>query len=654
MRNIRVWLVASGLMVALSVGGAAWQTSITPGQAGVAPGGGTQAAAPQPLKPGSGVILGRVVEGGGTTGVAGALVTLSSSALGPSASAFANGTPGGPRKVVADAQGQFVFRDLPAGAYNIDSSAPGYVNGVYGQNRIITIRRTLDFIRTVEIAESDRLVQVSVRMFRKGGISGRVVDEAGEPMVGVSVTVLARMTDWGGPIMQVAQIETTDDRGMYHVDVVPGDYLTGVLAATTTVPLTLVDGFVQAQAVGGAALQTFIGQTTSVAGLLPRGYGTRVGPLLVSQFGNRNAPVVPPMPADGSSWFYPSTYHPSSLASMDAVVVNVAPGEEKTGIDIHVRPIPVRRISGRIVGPSGPAGGMGLRLISADPTVQRTSPATLIDLPQAVADGTGAFTFVGVAPGAYTLYVIKRPTAGDPSILWAAEAVSVSDTDVRNVEVLLKPGALITGRVVFDGAVQPPVDGARRVAVTARGVPGSPAALTGLPAGSVDASGRFSTPPLVPGPYQMSLTAGVPGWTLRSITTGGQNAADKAFQLTASGITDLVITFTDKRSTLTGLVRDADGQPGTSTTVAVFPTDKGLWRLPEMASRRVQTAAPQRDGRYAFGGLPDGEYFIVAADWPSADFSDAQVLTKLIAHATRLTIIEGQTSTQDLRVAVVK
>lgn len=654
MRDKRVWLVAGGLLGAVFAANLAGQ--VNSASMGLGPGG-PQAtsppAPPPPLKPGAAVILGRVVEAGSTASVAGAVVILSSGALGRPDAAFTNGTPGGPRRVVADTQGQFVFRDLPAGVYNIDTTAAGYVDGVYGQKRIIQIRRTLDLIRTIHIAESDRLVQATIDMFRKGGISGRVVDEAGEPMVGMSVTILTRMTDWGGPISQIAHNATTDDRGQYHVDVVPGDYLVGVLAATTTFPADLVDTFVTAQAAGGAAFDKVVNQMASTAGMLPRGVGTRIGSVRVSQFGSRNAPVVPPMGSDGG-WFYPSTYHPSSASSTGASVVSVASGEEKSGIDLQLRPMPARRISGRVVGPDGPAPMVGIRLVSSDPTVQRTSPATLIDVPQAMADGYGSFVFIGVAPGAYTLYVIKRTSASDQGMLWAADPVAVGDSDLEDIEIRLKPGAPITGRVVFEGATPASPDQLRSVAITPRGVPGSPAALTAAPSARPTPNGTFSVVPLVPGPYQMSLTTQPSGWTLKSITTGGQNAIDKTFELTPSGITDMVVTFTDKRSVVTGAVRDADGEPGTTATVAVFPADRGLWRLPGMASRRVQTVAPNREGRYTFGGLPDGEYFIVAADWPTADFSDGQVLTKTMPFASRVTIAGGQTVTQDLKVAVIK
>ena len=645
----------SGLIAALAVAVASGQSVVVSTQTAGSPLG---AGAPQqnagPLVPGRAAILGRVVEAGSTTGVAGAVVMLSGAALGRPDAVFTNGALGGARRVVADAQGQFVFRDLPPGSYTIDATAVGYVDGVYGQHRIIQMRRSLDLTRTIQIAESDQRMQATINMFRKGGISGRVVDEAGEPMVGIELTVLARVTDWSGPVTQRAHNTTTDDRGQYHVDVVPGDYVVGVLAPTLTVPVELVEMFVRAQAEGGAASQRTIEQLVSASGILPRGIGTRIGSLRVSQYGMRNTPVVPPMPADGSAWFYPSTYHPSSFSAMGASVINVGSGEEKGGIDLQLRPVPVRRISGRIVGPDGPAAMFGIKLVSADPTVQRTSPATLIDVPQAMSDGNGLFTFIGVAPGAYTLYAIKNAAGANQPTLWAYEPVVVGGTDLKDVEIRLRTGATITYRLVFEGATKPSPVQMRNVAVTARPVPGSPGALTTLPSSRANADGTFTTMSLVPGPYQMTVAGVPPGWTLKTITANGQDAVDKNFELSSSGISDMVVTFTDKRSVVTGIARNADGEAEPAATVGVFPTDRGLWRVPGMGSRRVQTAAPQRDGRYTFGGLPDGEYYVVAVDWPTADFSDGQMLTKMIPFASRITIAGGQTVTQDLKVMVVK
>ena len=614
-----------------------------------------QPAPVAPLKPGTAVLLGRVVEAGSTTGVGGAAVSISSSALGSDTAVFEDGTTGGPRRVIANNNGQFVFRNLPAGSYSISTTAAGYVPGSYGQTRVIQFARGLDLARTLQVKNGERLVEATVQMWRMGGMSGRVLDEAGEPMVNVPVQVLARMTDWGGPTMVQMVEVASDDRGAFHVDVVPGDYVVAVHAAPTTVPAAAVEGFLQAMAAGGAEQQRYMaGVTSGSPPILPRGVGARVDGFHISQFGNRNAPVVPPLRTEGDrTWIYPSTYHPSSFRATGATIVSVAPGEEKSGIDVLMRPIPATRVSGRVFGPEGPLANVSLQLVAPDPALHRTIPTTLIDNPQALADGQGRFVFVGIPPGAYTLRgVVSTANA----TLWAATPITVGDANVTDLEVRMQPGAQIAGRLVFEGAAVPAPDAARNVLVRAIALPGTNAALV-TTAATVrpDASMQFTIRPQPAGRYMMAVTGGVSGWVVKTITAGGRDAIDRPFELTPAGVTDVVITFTDRATLLTGVARDADGNtaaPG--TVVAVFPTDKSLWRLPGVQSRRMVNAAPDRDGRFAFNGLPPGEYYLVAADWPSREFADADVISALIPHAQRVTLGEAETRHQDLRIVVMR
>jgi hypothetical protein len=446
----------------------------------------------------------------------------------------------------------------------------------------------------------------------------------------------------------------TDDRGMYHADVTPGDYIVGVLAATTTVPAAAVQGYLQAQAEGGAAMEAYMNQMIASGALLPRGAGTRVGPFLVSQFGNRNAPVVPPIGSGPSSMFYASAYHSSSHTTTNAVVVRVSSGEERGGVDVQMRPVPARRVSGRLVGPDGAGAGLAVRLVPQDPSVMRTSPATLIDTPQAKATEDGSFTFIGIAPGLYTLTAAYAPESVQAIPLWAVEQVAVGDTDVTGLPVPLQTGARITGRIVAEGGTAP-ANALSAISIQARPLPGTPAAFqTRTMLDRPDQALRFTTRPLLPGAYQILVSRIPPGWVLKSVTAAGQNLADRAFDLGAGGLSDVVVTITDRPTMLSGQVRDAGGQPGTRATVAVFPVDRTLWRLPGMASRRVQTAAPSRDGRFTFRGLPSGDYYVVAVDWPTADFSDAQVLTTIIQHAAKVTLLDGESRTQDVTLAVVR
>ena len=609
---------------------------------------------PQVIAPGAAFILGRVIEVGTTSGVSNAVVTLSGPALGSSTAKFTNGTPGGPRRAFADGQGQFLFRDLPAGAYSISSTAAGYVDAAYGQQSVV--RRALDPARPLEIAESDRRVAATIPMWKMGGIAGRVTDEAGEPMVDVPITLLARTSEWGSPVIKRTAIVMTDDRGLYHADVEPGDYIIGLIAATTTVPASAVDGFQQAQRQGGATMQAYMSQVVGSGSLLPRGVGARVGNFMVSQFGARNTSVVPPfMSRNGQLSFYPTTFHPSALSGGSASVVTLGSGEEKTGIDLRVRFVPARRVSGRVVGPSGPVANIALRLLAPDSAVTGSQSVTN-DVPQALSDGNGEFTFLGIAPGAYIIRVLREPTTDAEPALWAADPVAVSaDTDLTDLQVKLQAGATIGGRVVVDGSGPPPAPAALR-AITVRPVPvpGSAAALMGVFLNWVvrpDENGRFLTRQVATGSHMVVVTALPAGWILKSVTAGGRNAVDGAFEVSMSGVDDMVVTITNRISTLTGTVRDGNGMTVSLATVAVFPADKSLWPPPGIASRRIQTVTPARDGRYSFRGLPAGEYLVVAADVP-ADFSDGQVRTAFGNSAFRVTISDGETATQDVRLAV--
>ena len=617
----------------------------------------SQYPSPPPNKPGNAIILGRVVEAGTSVGVAGAMVTLYGPPMPGIPGAYIGMPPGGPRRVSTDGQGHFLYRDLPPASYSMTATATGYVSSGYGENRIVQVRRTLDLTRTVDITAGDRTVPVSIQMWRNGGLGGRIVDDAGEPMVGIPVSVFSRVTDWGGPITQLDAMVLTDDRGMYHKDVTPGDYVVGVLAATTTVPASAVQGFLQAQAEGGATFEKYMSDLTTQGSLLPRGVGARVGNLMVSQLASRNTQFLPPVESDGNGVrFFPSVYHPSSLLMSSAALVSVRSGEEKSGIDIQMRPMPARRISGRITAAGAPVTGIALRLVAQDPTVARTSPATLIDTPQAMADGNGEFVFVGVVPGSYNLIAIRAPVSPSEPASWATDVVTVGDRDVSGLQVQMQAGTTVSGRIVIEGTGgSPPLDNLRSGSITARPVPGSAGAFqTRQLTGRTDQNMRFVIPAVIPGAYMMSVTNLPPGWVLKTVTSNGQNIVDRSFTIGSSGLTDVVVSITNQISSITGIVRDMDGKTSSNPTVAAFPTDKTLWRLPGMGSRRVQTAAPARDGRYTFRSLPAGEYYVVAVDSPSADFSDSNVLNALISFAQKVTLGEGESRTQDLRMAVMR
>jgi hypothetical protein len=173
----------------------------------------------------------------------------------------------------------------------------------------------------------------------------------------------------------------------------------------------------------------------------------------------------------------------------------------------------------------------------------------------------------------------------------------------------------------------------------------------------VDESGAFRTSQLVPGPYILVVNRQPGGWSLRSAMYGGKDIADAPVDIGPSGLAEVVLTFTDKTTTLTGAVTGDDnapppGQPASPPTVVVFSTNQDLWPKVALSPRTLRSTAVSPTLTYRVAGLPAGDYY-VAASSSAADFTDPKVLLVLSKAAARVTLVEGESRTQDVRAVVV-
>ena len=188
---------------------------------------------------GSGMIVGRTVDGDSGAPLAGAIVsvTLPASANPRSAAAgdamvmtmtlngvqVGPGMQGGPQRIsmMSDADGWFVFRDLPAGRLSLNATSPGYTGGAYKQTQPGGSSQPL------VLTDGERVGDVALKLWKQASITGTVTDETGEPVVGVFVRVLRRTIVGGRPVLQLSGAgRNTDDRGVYRAfDITPGDYV---------------------------------------------------------------------------------------------------------------------------------------------------------------------------------------------------------------------------------------------------------------------------------------------------------------------------------------------------------------------------------------------------------------------------------------------
>jgi hypothetical protein len=105
---------------------------------------------------------------------------------------------------------------------------------------------------------------------------------------------------------------------------------------------------------------------------------------------------------------------------------------------------------------------------------------------------------------------------------------------------------------------------------------------------------------------------------------------------------NVVVTFTDRRTSLNGSVRSGEGRADGDAAVLVFPVDSRLWTDVGMNPRRLRSVRPGVGGDFVFSDLPPGEYFIAAIPDEEADeWRHPSRLELISRRAARVTLVQG-------------
>lgn len=506
---------------------------------------------------------------------------------------------------------------------------------------------------------------------KTGAITGRVVNESGQPLANVSVSVRGY-----GAVGQ-SRATTTDSDGHFKVgDLDPIGYLVAASAPSYTTPprdpnnpqvtyyrvgdsvrLELVKGGVitgvvtkplgepvvavriRAQMIRDAngrppRYWPIINERTTddrgiyrIYGLVPGTYVVFAGGGASLRF-NRTA-----YDTDAP------TYAPSSTRN-DAAEITVGAGQEIANVDIRYRGEPGHAVSGFARGAGGISApsAFQISLMSVQNGITQLSYSTYQP------PGSSGFAIYGVADGDYdATALISVPEAGwsfsDP------KRIKVRGSDVTGLELVTKPLASIKGRVVLEeskapeckGKLQPsfaemlvtPWHNEKKVAkdqpqfMFAYGSPTVP-----------DKQGDFTLRNLVAGEYRFGTGFFAKYWYLQSITLpSSANAAsrlsnsplDKARNWTAvkSGdqISGLTITLAEGAASFRGSVRPDEGETlPARINVHLIPADKD--KAEDVL--RFFSVVVDGDRKFSVSNVPPGRYFAfatVAGDNESATIS---------------------------------
>src|SRR5579872_5274581 len=110
---------------------------------------------------------------------------------------------------VSDRAGSFSIASLPPGTYIMVAERPGFLMDMVGDGLLAPVRLT-----------AGEHMELPIKMAARAVISGRVLDDAGDPVPGVRVD-LSKAPD-PGPFPGSSQ--PCDDRGEFRMSVLPGKY----------------------------------------------------------------------------------------------------------------------------------------------------------------------------------------------------------------------------------------------------------------------------------------------------------------------------------------------------------------------------------------------------------------------------------------------
>ena len=488
------------------------------------------------------------------------------------------------RAVSTGNDGRFEITNLPAASYSVSITRSGYLRLSYGQ------KRPGDPATRLDLSDGQTVTDLDFALPRMSVISGRVFDEVGEPIAGVTVTAQQmRFYEGRRKLVPLGGMTTTDDTGQYRLlNLEPGDYYVLAIARETW---------------------ESDGQPKETLAYVP-------------------------------------TYFPSAPAAAAAQRVKVAAGQDASGSDVSLIAGRVVRISGTAHTSAGaPAAGHSVGLGQSFRSPTGFMSMWSMDSAKVAPDGT--FLLKNVAPGDYTLN-LRVPAIGDAPAESANLTLTVGSTDLEGVSLTTSGGGSMSGRIVFDGNVTPP-QAATQFRVIPRPVNRENAnANMGLPDnGRVKPDWSFSLTAVL-GANRIAVGGLPPGWALKSVDAQGRDFTDAPADFSGGEkYDDVVITLTNRFPTLTGTTANGRGAP-LDAMVVVFAEDAAKWAED---SRMVRTTRSDKAGTFRMTAMPPGDYLAIALEYVlDGDWNDPQFLESLRDRATKVTLREGEPGTLALQV----
>jgi hypothetical protein len=480
----------------------------------------------------------------------------------------------------SDRAGRFSFPDLKPGAYLVVLERTGFVQAA-GRMPVALLA----------LKPGQKLTDYKLEMTPRALLSGRVVDEYGDPVQGVFVQLRPAPPDPEPASLFGTLRSPTDDRGEFRIFTSPGRY------------------YLQAS---------------------PQSYYMS-GPPEIRTDGTSGAPFA-------------ATYYPSATSTSGAGIVQAAPGQDVAGIEIRLTRAAGAAGRGSTIGgmvtgiPEGGRANVTLR--SGD------SPERLYGGRTTAAGPDGKFSYTGLQPAYYRVFA--EYSSGKTRLRSQVVDFQLSGSDTSNLSLILAPGEELAGVLAVEGD-KPPGAPAEKFSVYLDPADSSFGAAGGEAAGEVDKEGSFRISNLFAGRFRVRVEPLPEDAYIQSVALDGAAAVDSTLDLTR-GVKGSRVKIAIGRNggRISGRVLGRDGEPLISPLAIVM-----LWKDPKQASPeeiRISdnkySAKALRPGKYRLLAVDAMEVMDLLGDASN----EGDLMKAFQTAAEEIEIKEGDRIAKDLKV----
>ncbi|PYT28510.1 MAG: hypothetical protein DMG57_14575 [Acidobacteria bacterium] len=402
----------------------------------------------------------------------------------------------------SDGNGHFVLVNLDPGKYHLSGRRRGYVHMTYGAKHPGRPGTTL------ALDPGQHLSAIVFRLFPQSVITGRVLDQDGDPVAYAGVQLQNYQYERGQRRLTETAGETTNDQGEFRLfGLAPGRYYLSVSWNQMMGMSSTLEQAASADAAGAIS--------------------------------------------------YTRTYYPAATNASGAQPIDLQPGSQIRGLEMMLLKTRTFAVRGRVISSKADPADRPAEIYLVSRDVSRN----FFQDSNRSTDSLGNFEFRGITPGSYVLVAQRW---GNPA--WGGRAtLDVGSANVENVVIPISPSAEMRGRLSLEGQTDPNLS---EIRVWLE--PESSGYAAGA-VGSVKDDGSLVLSNVVPNEYRLGIF-GMPDYSyIKAIRLSGRNVLDSTIDFTGGVAGNLDIVLGADAGQAEGLVFDAVDQPVSGAIVALVP-----------------------------------------------------------------------------------